>query len=203
MSEGIVLELQRDALDENVNLENLLRKAYLVARKLQLEEFEEWISKEQNGYTGEVPQYRIVGGSMKAWNPMRGWIPMIFPKELGDYANKLPIHDSIASIIDSYNSSDGTISYTMGTEMTDFFNRNSDWSTIYNFFIVKSEFYGIMSTVRNKILDWALMLEESGVVGEGLSFSEDEKKIAKESQVINQYINNFYSKVKDIDVKQR
>lgn len=140
---------------------------------------------------------------MKAWNPMRGWIPIIFPKELEDYANKLPIHDSIATIIDSYNSSDGAISYTMGAGMTDLINRNSDWSTIYNFFIAKSEFYGIMSTVRNKILDWALMLEESGIVGEGLSFSEDEKKIAKESQVINQYINNFYSKVKDIDIKQQ
>ena len=43
MTEGIVIQLQREALDENVDIETLLRKAYLVARKLKLKEFEEWI----------------------------------------------------------------------------------------------------------------------------------------------------------------
>lgn len=47
--EGIVLELEREALDENVSIEVLLRKAYLVARKLKLTDFEEWINNEQNG----------------------------------------------------------------------------------------------------------------------------------------------------------
>jgi len=37
--EGIVYELEREALDENVSVESLLRKAYLVARKLKLIEF--------------------------------------------------------------------------------------------------------------------------------------------------------------------
>lgn len=41
--EGIVYELEREALDENVSVESLLRKAYLVARKLKLSDFEEWI----------------------------------------------------------------------------------------------------------------------------------------------------------------
>lgn len=38
--EGIVYELEREALDENVSVESLLRKAYLVARKLKLSDFE-------------------------------------------------------------------------------------------------------------------------------------------------------------------
>lgn len=29
---------------------NLLRKAYLVARKLKLQEFEDWVNNELNGY---------------------------------------------------------------------------------------------------------------------------------------------------------
>ena len=33
---GIVLELQKEALDENISIESLLRKAYLVAKKLKL-----------------------------------------------------------------------------------------------------------------------------------------------------------------------
>ena len=44
--EGIVLELEREALDENVGIEALLRKAYLVARKLKLTDFEKWINNE-------------------------------------------------------------------------------------------------------------------------------------------------------------
>ena len=59
-----------------------------------------------------------------------------------------------------------------------------------------------MSTVRNKILDWALLLEENGIVGEGMTFTEVEKQTAQSTQVINNYTNNFYGTVTDIDVEQ-
>ena len=50
---GIVIELQREALDEKISIESLIRKAYLVAKKLKLKEFEEWLNQEQNGYKKE------------------------------------------------------------------------------------------------------------------------------------------------------
>ena len=59
-----------------------------------------------------------------------------------------------------------------------------------------------MSTVRNKILDWALLLEENEILGEGMTFTDREKKIASTAQVINNYTNNFYGEVSDIDVQQ-
>ena len=34
---GIVLELQREALDKTANIESLLRKAYVIAKKLKLQ----------------------------------------------------------------------------------------------------------------------------------------------------------------------
>lgn len=46
----IVIELQQDALKSNFDIMCLLRKAYLVAKKLKLKEFEEWITNEFNGY---------------------------------------------------------------------------------------------------------------------------------------------------------
>ena len=46
----IVIELQHEALKSNFDIMNLLRKAYLVARKLKLQEFEDWINNELNGY---------------------------------------------------------------------------------------------------------------------------------------------------------
>ncbi len=42
---GIVIELQREALDENISIESLMRKAYLVAKKLGLKEFEKLFLK--------------------------------------------------------------------------------------------------------------------------------------------------------------
>lgn len=47
----IVLDLQKAALKEDCDILNLLRKAYLVARKLKLKEFEDWVNCELNGYT--------------------------------------------------------------------------------------------------------------------------------------------------------
>lgn len=46
----IVIELQQEALKSDFDILNLLRKAYLVARKLKLNEFEKWIDSELNGY---------------------------------------------------------------------------------------------------------------------------------------------------------
>lgn len=65
-----------------------------------------------------------------------------------------------------------------------------------------SEVYRILSTVRNKILEWALLLEEHEIVGEGMTFTDEEKKKAQNTQIINNYTNNFYSEVSDIEMKQ-
>lgn len=62
--------------------------------------------------------------------------------------------------------------------------------------------YRIMGTVRNKILDWALLLEQNEIFGEGMTFTEKEKEIASNTQVINNYTNNFYSDVSDVDIRQ-
>ena len=189
---GIVIELQREALDEKISIESLMRKAYLVARKLNLKEFEEWISQEQNGYKQEVPEYRNIAGEIKAWNPYHGWIPMVLSADISDLVSKMPIPTSISELQDVYNSSEGTVCLSVNGTLTEWFNSNMDFiPTKYQFFSTKSELYRIMSTVRNKILDWALLLEENGIVGEGMTFTDIEKKIAHNTQVINNYINNF------------
>jgi hypothetical protein len=40
---GIILELQKEALDKRTQISDLLRKALLVARKLKVQEIESWI----------------------------------------------------------------------------------------------------------------------------------------------------------------
>lgn len=201
--EGIVLELEREALDENVGIEALLRKAYLVARKLKLTDFEKWINNEQNGYEGEVPEYRMIGGEYKALNPYRGWIPVVLPANVAKVIAKVPLHNSISSLCDVYNTSEGSISFTVGAEITEFLNKSSNgFDTKFSFYSSRSEIYRIISTVRNKILDWALLLEENEIFGEGMTFTEKEKEIASTTKVINNYTNNFYGNASEVDISQ-
>lgn len=108
---GIVIELQREALDEKISIESLIRKAYLVAKKLKLKEFEKWLNQEQNGYKKEIPEYRNITGEIKAWNPYHGWIPMILPAKVADIASRMPIPNSISSLLDVYNSSEDRVAF--------------------------------------------------------------------------------------------
>jgi predicted RNA-binding protein with RPS1 domain len=57
----------------------------------------------------------------------------------------------------------------------------------------------ILDAVRNIILNWALNLEDQGILGEGLAFSENEKKAAIQ---ISQNINYFYGPVQSSQLAQ-
>ena len=47
-----------------------------------------------------------------------------------------------------------------------------------------------------------MLLEENGIIGEGMAFTGEDKKRALDTQVINNYTNNFYSEVSDVEMKQ-
>jgi hypothetical protein len=64
----LLRELQRDALDPRVDITTLLRKARVLAARLNNPEFVAWIQHEQNGYPigVDLPNYRILNVSSKA-----------------------------------------------------------------------------------------------------------------------------------------
>jgi hypothetical protein len=73
---SLVLELQTDAINENVKVSQLLRKALLVATKLNVLELKKWCENELRGYeSSEVSNYRRVRGQLRAMNPLRGSPP--------------------------------------------------------------------------------------------------------------------------------
>lgn len=79
---------------------------------------------------------------------------------------------------------------------------NDGFKTEFAFFTSKCEIYQILSNVRNKILEWALVLEDNGIIGEGMAFTDEEKKKAQDTGIVNNYTNNFYSDVSDIEMEQ-
>lgn len=201
---GIVLELQREAMDKESDVESLLRKAFVIAKKLKLEKFEDWIRNEQNGYEkNKIPDYRYVKGELKGWNPMHGWVPVILNNnELDDTLTKAPMRSPISGIIDLYNTESETLTISLNAELNQSLSTLCGFDTIFANHFGKSQLYQIISTVKNNILEWSLILEENNIIGEELTFTEEEKNIAQKTQNINHYVNNFYSNAEDISLQQ-
>ena len=97
--ESVVIELQRELLENDCDILSALRKAHVIASKLELKEFDEWIMSELNGYQcneENIPDYRSIKGELKAWNPYRGWIPVILADgKMEQLICDRRIHDSI------------------------------------------------------------------------------------------------------------
>lgn len=200
---GIVLELQQEALSKDANIEFLLRKAYVIAKKLKLKEFEDWIQLEQNGYgSREAPEYRYVQGQIKARNLYYGWIPVVLSSEIEKVISNVPVKEALSGLIDLYKSDNEFLVFNMNADCNQSLSKLIDFDTVFCVQFGKNQIYRIISTVQNKILDWALLLEENGIVGEKLSFTKEEIKRAEQSSIINNYTNNFYSNVDGIELQQ-
>lgn len=207
MGKGIVIQLQEDAINGNVDIEELLRKAYLVAHKLDIKDFKEWIENEQNGYkTAKVPNYRIIGGKIRAYNPVYGWVPVVFEDDSSKYFETFNINCPIATILDSYNASkldNKPVDFILPPGYEQLLNSHTPgFGTNYIFRTSTSEMMKIISAVQNHILNWALLLEDNGIKGDGLSFNNEEKESAKNASMVNNYTNNFYSDAKTMRISQ-
>lgn len=202
---GIVLELQKEAMDKKADIESLLRKSYVIARKLKLPEFQEWIQCEQEGYgKKEVPEYRMIQGQLKALNPVRGWIPVVMDSAVAESAfTKTKLPNSVSELYDLYqNAESSMLVMNLPAERNKHVAKCCGFNTQFRLEFGKNQIYSILSRVKNNILDWALTLEESGIVGRDYSFSEEEKKIAQEKTEITNYITNFWGTATDVQMQQ-
>jgi hypothetical protein len=188
---GLVEEIQADALDARIPVSTLLRKVKVAAVKLKLAAVENWVNMELNGYSGNLPEYRELKGRPKAYNPIRGqWIPIIDPNpEVQAVLSQASTGQSIAEIEDLLKQdSKGTLQKPLPTEIISAINQSNRFPLgEMSVHISRSDIAGILDRVRTMILDWALELEKHGVMGEGLSFTKEEKERA----VTNYNIQNF------------
>lgn len=191
---SIVLELQNEIVSPNCDIVNVLRKSHLIASKLKLTDFDQWIQYELNGYPDQesCPEYRKIRGSLKAFNPYRGWIStLIQDNEFEKKICEIKLVNSISEIISLCESSEnGLISEFSGEQLV-FFNKMFDTPLPmrYSLHIPTTAVKDIKEKVKNTILEWTLKLESEGIVGENMVFSEKEKDCAVN---IPQTINNYY-----------
>lgn len=182
---SLVMELQRDSLDSKVSIADLIKKAYVVARKLNVLEFQEWLNNEMNGYDKvsyeDIPEYRTVRGIAQFHNPYQGWIPIIFEdNEIEKYYNSRKISQTVTELETLFNNSNGTLAVMYPPENEKLLRDCSPFDTHYRMQIPSSQAEKILHSVRNIILEWSLKLEEDGITGEGMSFSVKEKEAAQE-----------------------
>lgn len=195
---GLVLELQQDALNKDVHVSDLLRKALVVSKKLgvgQIQEIQEWLNKELNGYGSEddIPLYREVRGEVKVWNPYHGWQPLNFgSQKMAEALSKRKIMQSIGEL-DSLGvgKGKGSLQVPYSQETINALMKVMSVPLQPSLHVAPSEVVGILEAVRNNVLDWALQLEQEGILGKGMSFSKQEKQTA--SKITYQVTNNIGS----------
>lgn len=183
--DSLVIQLQRECLDPNISTLDIMRKALVVARKLDVPDFRKWVSKEIEGYKpgDDVPEYRMIQGEIKAWNPYHGWIDVVMedPKAkevLSVRAIGQPIGE-LDTIVKSSGGGTVHISFPPQTELD--LMRGSSVHLRATLHVGGAAIKGISDRVRDIVLNWCLDLEAKGVLGEGMTFSEREKKTASEA----------------------
>jgi hypothetical protein len=182
---GIVRELQKEALDRSVRVSDLLRKALLVARKLKAPNIEAWIVAELNGYSdgANVPAYRTISGEIKSWNPYNGaWLPIIFPESDAKIHRALTqrkCNQAIAEIESLLSKAEsGQLAMPYPPEVQAKLMKAVDLVTPPVLLVSEARLHGIVDAIRTATLDWALQLEENGVLGQDLSFSDADRRAA-------------------------
>lgn len=175
---SLVWELQRDALNREISVLFLLRKALVVARKLNIQEFQQWVEKELNGYPeiSYLPQYRFMFGELKAFNPYRGWIPVIVHPQIHELISKVPVLQPISEIETLKDKNSSLI--TMQPAWEKILREYHDIPFEMKIHIDISQATGVLEAVRDVVLNWSLKLEEDGILGEEMTFSQKEKQIA-------------------------
>lgn len=191
---SIVLDLQKEILSPNCDIVNVLRKAHLIAVKLKLSDFDQWIQYELNGYPNKesCPEYRKVRGTLKYLNQFYGWSPIIIQNnEIEKIICERKMTNSISEIVSLSDSSENDLIAELSGEESAFLDKNCNMliPQRYVLHISSTAVKDIEEKVKNTILEWTLKLDAKGIVGENMMFSDKEKDCATN---IPQTVNNYY-----------
>ena len=164
-----------------------------MSKKLEVTHIQEWLNNELNGYgpDSEIPPYRKIRGQIKAFNPYHGWQPLNFGDD--EMAEKLSISQIMQPVVelDSLTAGSGSLQVPFPQDIVNALMGAMNIPLQPSLHVPKSEVIGLLDAVRNIILDFALQLEQEGILGEGMSFSKEEKQTA--SQITYNVTNNIGS----------
>ena len=183
---SLVFELQRAVLDPQLGIAHLMRVARMAAIKLEVSEMLSWIERETAGYADadEIPEYRRVTGVFQFFDRYRGeWFNAeakdLAGQALLDKAGEIWLHYSISEI--EALAAGGELSRVQWDGKPAQAFRAAMGGRPVSLLVLSAQFLRVIERVRDAIADWSLKLERMGIVGEGLSVSQEEKQKAAET----------------------
>ncbi|CDM92067.1 hypothetical protein [Xenorhabdus bovienii] len=201
MNNSPVLKLQDMASSSSTDIVELLSRAKMISVKLNLQDISEWIEHELNGYPSNdlLPDYRILKNiPIQAFNPHIGWIPYQFggilrtDTETTELLTTIHLNNPV-SMLTEFAKTTSTLYCDLPEPETKFLQKGARCNFRMAHCISPALIINIFSNIKLTILDWALLLENKKILGEGLLFSTKEKNEAIGMTVNN--INNFHGNV--------
>lgn len=180
---ALLQEIQEAAVDDKVPISTLLRKCAVLAARLDNAEMQAWVSRELNGYDSidDVPDYRVIGAA--AIGSLAGPFgsgynnitipPMVLPEKMRRLATEVRFTQPIAELAAMAEGGGyitcpwpgDLLAYMQSKEGNKFENGLVLYDARQN--VSKAAIHGIIDTVRNRVLEFALKLEkEAPAAGE-------------------------------------
>ncbi|ROQ53668.1 hypothetical protein [Pseudomonas putida] len=175
---ALVTELVNDAMRAEISVSNLLRRTLVTASRLGLPDLVNWLNSELSGYTSApVPDYREVRGVPMCESELGGWMPLeVRSPQANALFSKRLIFTSIPEL-ERLVVSGASMLVFFSPEFEAKLRRDMNPPTRPAVEVQASQLFGLIEQVRSRILQWALDLESKGVLGEGLSFTTEERQI--------------------------
>lgn len=193
MQDSPVLKLQDMASSSSTNIEDLLSRAKMISVKLGLTDISEWIEFELKSYPSfdSLPDYRILHNvPIRAFNPFHGWIPFNLDnttdknREVYDSLTTVHLTNPVSMLTEFAKRTD-TLYSELPPFMTAFLHEVTDCDFRMAWSISPTQIKNVLSNIRSRVLEWALLLESKGILGEGSNFTQREKSEAANVTIIN------------------
>ena len=195
---SLLNEIQCDLLNDSIKTSSILRKAYILARKLGDDNFLAWVDNELNGYDwskiGDIknfPEYRRPGGHLQGLGPYNITKPVeLHDPKVHEKVCRPPIILSIFEIeaAAGEGASNNPIRMSVAPQTSEILCRVIGTELIFSLSYAKSSFQGIIAAVRNRLLKIILdIMENTSDVENGKLTVTEKQQLSKN---IVQIINN-------------
>ncbi len=195
---NMIYDLQQEILKPDCDIVSILRKAHLLAIKLNDDEFCSWVKNELNGYSSskDVPKYRNIQGVVKSNNPINGWIPVIIQDQ--DIENMLThslLYQSAGDLI-QYSKRDDNLFIPFSGGISQHISELANYPYIFEsaLFITKESLIGVIEQIKNHVWEWVSKIDQ----GENLIMSNSSQP--KLFDLINR-IPDIEKNFKETDIK--
>lgn len=197
MTIPLILQIQRAALDSKSSLTDALRRAKVASTKLGLTEFGNWVDLELRGYidkrVSEIPAYRKLFGRPEGYDPYQGWQPIMFEDSKTEKVFSFaPVGMAIFAIEESLKgtSATGVFEFPYPADLANKLRKAIRHNGELRIRLGVPAVAGIIDAARNILLNWTIEMEEQGILGNDLTFSQDERE--KSTKITEAVVNNIH-----------